>query len=88
MSMKFNWDQQEDSDELACAVFPEIDEFQIRQFRISKNMSQAQFAKAYDIPLPTLKRWEADKNTPRISVGFKKAFTEWSKHFYGSKTTA
>lgn len=37
----------------------------LKQARTRLNLSQSQAAKAWDIPLPTLRKWEQNAATPR-----------------------
>lgn len=67
---------QEDSE--VCAIFPQVDAFRIRDYRISKKMTQEEFANRYGINVRTLKRWEGDKSTPRFSDAFRKILSDWA----------
>ncbi len=62
-----------------CVLFPAVDASEIRQFRLSKNMTQEQFANHYGIHVRTLRRWEgAHENAPKkYTVAFRKILSDW-----------
>lgn len=58
------------SNDVSCLTAPELTPSQITDFRVSLKMTQEEFAKEFDIPLGTLRRWEQGANAPRASKGF------------------
>jgi DNA-binding transcriptional regulator YiaG len=62
-----------------CVLFPTIDASEIRQFRLSKNMTQEQFANFYGIHVRTLRRWEGthDGAPKKYTVAFRKILGDW-----------
>lgn len=57
------------SDE-GCILALDLTAAQIRKFREDVGMTQDEFAKEFDIPLGTLRRWEQGVNTPRATNSF------------------
>lgn len=60
-----------------CAVFPAVGALDIKKFRVSRGMTQEQFARAYDISLRTVKRWEGDSVTPRFGESLRRILADW-----------
>jgi len=63
--------------ERACLPIPSKDEFKIADYRKSIGMTQIQFAKAYDISLGTLRKWESDSSSPIFGEPFQRIFFDW-----------
>ncbi len=65
----------------SCVVFPRIDAFQIREYRIERKMTQEQFANHYGINVRTLRKWEGEPVNPRFTNAFRNILSDWMAGF-------
>lgn len=64
----------------ACYVIPSFQDFDIKEYRKSLNMSQADFAKEHNISLGTLKKWERSSSQPIFGDALKRILNSWITH--------